>query len=228
MKQPLRLLMGIVVTGALVLLGVFVLKSALAPYEQLYAGKSLEYWTNQLTNQTPATSNHAFLTLASVVIPQLTNQMFSDTNDSKLRMAVIDQLNNLPGTHVIYVPADGRRVEAVNELGGLGQHMTIAIPALIQALTSKDDLLCGPAAAALGKIRADPELVVPRLMECMIDEKGHGRPDVVEALGEYGEKAKPAVPILLKLLEDKSSKEIMVAVPQALKKISAGAQGSPP
>jgi hypothetical protein len=60
--------------------------------------------------------------------------MFCDTNDSRLRLAVIDQLNSLPGVHVAFTPADGRRAEAVDNLAALGPAAKAALPALIEAL----------------------------------------------------------------------------------------------
>ena len=134
-------------------------------------------------------------------------------------MSLIDQLNGLPGIHINYVPQEGRRVEAVNDLASLGPRAKAAAPSLFQALEQKDDLLCGPAAAALVRIQAEPDHAIPALIGCLLDRQGHGRSDVVEALGEYGPKAKAAVPMLVKLLPGRSSKEIVAAVPAALKKI---------
>jgi HEAT repeat protein len=93
----------------------------------------------------------------------------------------------------------------------------------MEALKRQDDLLCEPAAAALVKIQADPEQVIPALIACLVDSNGHGRADVVEALGEFGPKSKAAVPVLVKLLGDHSSKELVAAVPRALRKIDTDA-----
>jgi hypothetical protein len=219
MKTVLRLLFGVGCAFSIALVVLWLGTLTLRSHDDLYDGRPFEYWQSQLSSPKEMASTRACNVVSTVVIPQLCRQMFSDTNDSGFRMAVIDRLNNLPGVHVTYVPADGRRVGAVNALGALGTNANMAIPALLQALRSKDDLLCGPVAAALVKIGADAERVVPALIECVTDENSHGRPEVVEALGEYRQKAKTAVPLLVKLLADKSSKEIMVAVPQALKKI---------
>jgi HEAT repeat protein len=212
--------MGIVVAGlGVVVVGIWALSRTLGTDETRYQGKRLDFWREQLASHEAASSNQAYTVLNSLILPRLTNQMFSDTNDSRFRVALIDGLNGLPGVNVHFVPADGRRVQAVNELGSLGPGAKPATPALIEVLKRKEDLLCGPAAAALVQVQADPELVIPALIDCLIDPDGHGRPDVVEALGEFGPKAKAAVPLLVKLLEDHSSKEIVRAVPQALRKI---------
>ena len=149
--------------------------------------------------------------------------MFSDTNDSRVRLALIEQLNGLPRVHIDFVPQEGRRVQSINDLGSLGPKAKGAAWALLAALDPNDDVLCGAAATALVKIQADPDQVIPRLIPCLIDRQGRGRPDVVEALGEFGPKARAAVPVLIKLLADRSSKDIVAAVPIALKQIDPDA-----
>lgn len=219
-KRIVRLLIGVVVGICVIIGAVLILGRALGDHETLYQGKPFNYWCEQLTNHDAAAANRARATVSNLIIPQLTNQMFTDTNDSRLRMAVIDQLNDLPGVRIFYTPALGRRAQAVNDLGALGPLAKAgATPALIEVFKNKDSFLIGPAADAMVKIQADPDTVIPLLMQCMMDRDGHGQSDVVEALGEYGPKAKAAVPTLIKLLSDRSSKDIMEAVPQALKKI---------
>jgi hypothetical protein len=217
LTRILRLAIGVVVGLCVLVAGIWVLIHFLGNDVALYRGQPISYWSEQLTGQ--QSSDQALRMLNEVIIPSLTNQMFSDTNDSKMRMALIAQLNGLPGIHINYVPQEGRRVEAVTDLASLGPRARAAVPALFQALEQKDDLLCGPAATALVRIQAEPDRAIPALIGCLLDPQGHGRSDVVEALGEYGPKAKAAVPMLVKLLPGRSSKEIVAAVPAALKKI---------
>jgi len=66
--------------------------------------------------------------LNGVIIPYLTNQMFADTNDSRMRVALIEQLNALPGVHIYFTRQDGRRVQAINDLGSLGPIAKAASP----------------------------------------------------------------------------------------------------
>ena len=220
MKRILRLFIGVLI-GVAVLIGlVLILSRVLGDHETLYHGKPFNYWCEQLTNQDAVVAGQARTTLTSLIIPELTNRMFSDTNDSRLRMALVEHMNDLPGLQIMYTPSTGRRAQAVNDLGRLGPlAKAVATPALLEVLKRKDDFLTGSAADALVKIQADAETVVPVLMDCMVDSEGHGQSDVVEALGEYGPKAKAAVPTLIKLLGDRSSKDIMEAVPKALKQI---------
>ena len=219
MKRILRIAIGVVLGSGVLVGGIWVLIHFLGDDETRYRGKPIEYWCGLLASQQPALSDQAVQMVDGVIIPYLTNQMFSDTNDSSMRMALIEQLNGLPGVHIIYTPADGRRVQAINDLSSLGPRAKAAAPALLQALERKDDLLCGPAAAALVRIQAEPDQVIPALIGCLLDREGRGRSDVVEALGKFGPKSKAAVPMLVGLLADRSSKDIIEAVPTALKKI---------
>ena len=223
MKRILRLVIGVVLGSGVLVGGIWILIHSLGNDETLYRGKPIAYWAEQSAQQQPALSNQAMLMLNGVIIPHLTNQMFSDTNDSRLRMALIEQLNVLPRVHITFVPQEGRRVQAINDLGSLGPRAKAAAPALLQALHRKDDVLCGPAATALVRIQAEPDQVIPALIGCLLDREGRGRPDVVEALGEFGPRARAAVPTLVKLLADRSSKDIMAAVPTALKNIDPDA-----
>ena len=219
MKRTIRLITGVLVGMAVPIGGVLLLSRALGEHDTLYRGQPFNNWCAQLTNHDAAAASEARSTVTSLIIPQLTNQIFSDTNDSKLRLTLIEQMNNLPCIQIYYTPALGRRASAINQLGALGPLAKSAAPALLEVLKRKEESLCGPAAGALVNIQANPDTAIPALMDCMVDRDGHGQSDVVEALGEYGPRAKAAVPALINLLADRSSKDIMQAVPKALKKI---------
>ncbi len=214
MKRVLRLSVGVMAGCALLLVAVLVLGWALGDHERLFQGKPISYWRQQLDN---SASQQVRTVVHTLVIPYLTNQMFGDTNDWRYRAVLVDWLNELPGRTIYFTPAPGRRIRAVHELAAFGTNAQAATPALFHGL--KDELLCGAAADALVKVGADAEKVIPALLECVVDPDGHGRADVVEALGDYGAKAKAATPVLIKLLEDHSSKDLMEAVPEALQKI---------
>jgi HEAT repeat protein len=215
----LRMSAGVLAGLCVLVAGTWILSRALDNHQTMYQGKPSYYWSEQLTNQDAGASNKAAAVLHSQIIPHLTNQMFSDTNDSKLKMALIDELNTLPGIQIDFIDSNSRRVQAVMELGTFGSGAKSAAPALLEALKRQDNVLCEPAARVLVNIQAEPEAVIPALIGCMVDDKGHGRSDVVEALGQYGPRAKAAVPVLVKLLKDRSSKEIIRAAPRALRRI---------
>jgi hypothetical protein len=230
MKRVLRLSAGVVAGLGILAAGTWILSRAIGTHEKLYEGRSVVYWAGQLTNHDEAASNKAAAVLNSQIIPHLTKEILSDTNDSKLKLALIARLDALPGIEVEFLSAGARRARAANDLATCGPRAKIAAPALIEALKGKDETVYCAAARALARIQADPETAVPALMGRLADLRGHGRPEVVAALGQYGPRAKAAVPMLVRMLGDHSSKEIIRIVPVALKQIdpeAAAAAGVP-
>jgi HEAT repeat protein len=219
MKRTLRMSAGVLAGLGLLAVGTWILSRSIGTHETRFQGKPVRYWSDQLANHDAVASNEAAAVVYSKIVPHLTNQMFTDTNDSKFRQSVIDELNTLPGIQIDSLDAVARRAQAVTDLGSLGPSAKSAAPALLEALKGTDDAMCAAAATALAKIQVDAATAVPALIGCLIDRKGHGRPDVVDALGEYGPPAKAAVPMLVTLLKDRSSKDLIKAVPHALRRI---------
>jgi HEAT repeats len=205
---------------------VWVLTQTLGSHETMYQGKSLDYWHEMLNGRDVAASNQANVVLTSVIIPQLTNQMFHDTNDSSFRLALVDKLNCLPGVVINYIPADRRRATAVDEIGEFGPLAKDAIPVLIQALKGKDGATRPAAARVLGKIHGDPDVVIPLLIDYLSDDDVNA--SAAEALGDFGPPAKAAVPKLVPLLKP-GDKDLLKAVTEALRKIGpeASAEAKP-
>ena len=56
---------------------------------------------------------------------------------------------------------------------------------------------------ALGEIHAQPDQVVPVLINCLNDSNRMVRADSALALANYRTNAKPAIPVLIGLLNDK-------------------------
>ncbi len=90
---------------------------------------------------------------------------------------------------------------AIAALGAIGPPARAAVPSLLQWATN-NGTQAGPAIRALGRIRADPSLVVPFLTNALPGP--NVRPSVVFALGEFGTNALPAVPALLALLHSEA------------------------
>ena len=132
-KRMLRMSAGVLAGLGVLVAGTWILSRTLGTHETLYQGKSLYYWATQLTNRDAAASNEAAGVLYSQIIPHLTNEMLSDTNDSKLRIALINQLNMLPGIQVDFVAADQRRVQAVMDLATFGPTGQVGGPGFIEA-----------------------------------------------------------------------------------------------
>ena len=212
-----RISLGVLI-GLVILTGVgWLLTKTLGNHpETLYAGKPIGYWQQQLNSHDTEASNQALATIRGVVIPQLVDQMFQDTNDSKLRLTLIEVLNGLPGVQIYFPEADARRSLAVDHLGDLGPVAKEAVPALIKALKGQDAAIRRVVISSLGKIRSDPEIVIPLLIPYLEDDAL----DVAAAgaLAEFGSLAKPAVPKLLPLLRAKDDDD-QAAGKEALEKI---------
>ncbi len=154
--------------------------------------------------------------LNRTLIPHLTRAMVQDTNDSRLRVALVDYLNTLPNVNIFYRSAPSRRAEAAELLGEFGPAARSAAPALLHALQGKDLAVRAAAAAALGKIKADPAAEIPLLIQ-YLDDKEIDEAAAL-ALADYGPPAKAAVPKLLQLSKV-PDKDLHRAVMEALSKI---------
>ncbi len=217
-----RIAAGVLI-GLLILTGIIWLLSKTLgniQYPTLYAGNTMDYWQQQLSGQDAGISNQAYAVVNAQIIPQLTDTMFHDTYDSRLRLALISVLNGLPGIQINYTKADGRRSTAAGDLGEFGPAAKAAVPALIEALKGKDSRLHEAAIQSLGKIRSEPEKVIPLLIPYLEDDNL----DVAAAksLSEFGSLAKPAVPKLLPLLHAKDDDD-RAAARDALLKIDPDA-----
>lgn len=182
----------------------------------MFGGKPIEYWQAQLNGHDVGASNAAFLMANTRIIPELTDAMFHDTNDSRLRIFLIDTLNQLPGVQIYFLDAAGRRIEAAQTIGGLGPDAKSAVPALLLALKGNDDAVRGAAISALGEIHSEPETIIPLLITYL--DNGNLNDEAAKALGNYGVSAKAAVPKILPLLHA-PDKDARAAAAQALLKI---------
>jgi len=220
-KRIKRISLGVLI-GLVILVGIIWLltKTLGNNYETLYAGKSIAYWQQQLNSPDAGVSNQAIAVVNAQVIPQIVDQMFHDKNDSKLRLAVIGVLNGLPGIQINYMEADGRRSGAAGNLGDLGPVAKAAVPDLVKAIKENDAAIRGVAISSLGKIRSEPDTVIPLLIPYLEDDNF----DVAAAgaLAEFGGLAKAAVPKLLPLLHAKDDDD-QAAAGEALLKIDPDA-----
>ena len=206
-----------VLVGSAILVGViWVLTKTLGDHETYYQGKPLYGWVAQLNSSNAAASSQADSVLIKDIIPHLTEVMFHDTNDSRLRLTLVEQLNGLPGVNVRFTDADGRRAKAARDLGEFGPAARPAIPALLQALKTKDSAVHGAALAALGGIHCEPDTIIPLLINYLDDSNLND--EAAEALGNFGPAAKPALPKLVPLLKI-ADKDLHHAVVEALQKI---------
>ena len=196
--------------------GVWGLSVALQDREALYRGKPSFYWSAQIKSQEAAARNEATQVLNQEIIPRLTKVMIEDTNDSRLRLALAEQLNNLPGIQIYTEVAVSRRIAAVGRLGDFGPAAEAAVPMLFQTLQGQDKALRGPAAISLGRLHARPDEVIPILIHYL--EVEDLREDATKGLGEYGSLAKAAAPKLVALLKV-PDKDLRHAIREALPQI---------
>jgi len=214
-----RILIGVGIGSGVVAAGIWILIHTVGLHENMFQGKPLEFWVAQLKSQQTGPSNEAHLVLDQTAIPQLMQQMFTDTNDSNLRLMLISQLNGLPGVNIQFVQADGRRAGAAEDLGSIGPGAKVAIPSLVKALKGNDPAIRGPAARSLGKIQGEPDTIIPLLI-ASIDDAQDGVPEAaIEALGDFGPLSKAAVPKIMPLLRT-PDKDLRHAANIAIRKIS--------
>lgn len=229
MKIPvIRIAIGVLI-GIFIFAGlVWLLRLALRDHETHYSGKSLEGWRRQLESHDVGASNLAYQTLNAEIIPRLTDQMFHDTNDSKMRLWLIATLNGLPGARINFTDANSRRPEAAQCLGIFGPPAKAAAPFLIQALKGRDSALLLPAIQSLGSIHSDPDAVIPLLIPYLTNREEEVAGAAATALGNYGSLARVAFPKIVPLLEFKDRKvlvlraedrDLLAAARHALKKI---------
>jgi HEAT repeat protein len=215
-KRIVRISIGVLI-GMFVLAGViWLLSLTLGDHETLYAGKSPYGWMQQLDSHDVGASNQAYEALNAQVIPRLVDQMFHDTNDSKLRLSLIEALNSIPGVQINFTESGGRRSLAANYLGSFGPPAKAAVPFLIRALKGSDVGLHEPAIKALGQIHSDPGVVIPLLIPYLTNDNLND--EAASALGNYGSLAKEAFPEIVPLLNAKD-RDARAAARVALKKI---------
>jgi len=219
MKKRLKRMAAPLVIGLGVFVGgLWLLSQALGNCgtPTLYHGEPQDYWVKQLNSHDTGASNRADAVLNTEIIPRLGETILRDTNDSSLRLALVENLNQLPGIDICFINAETRRSEAAMELGEFGPAAKAAIPALVQVLNAHDDFVLENAIAALGKIHGQPEVVVPLLMTYLDDDDLND--NAAEALGNFGSLARAAVPKLILLLKNPDP-ELREAVVEALKQI---------
>ena len=91
---------------------------------------------------------------------------------------------------------------AIDELVSLGPPAKEAVPSLMEWATNTDWYVRYHAIRALGKMRAEPERVVPVLINALGDPSANVHICAVQALQNFGPNAKPAVATLVEWLHD--------------------------
>jgi HEAT repeat protein len=221
-----RIVVAVIIGIAICAGGIWLLAKIIEDRPPRFRGQPLEYWIAQADAHDAVTRNQAREFLTAEVVPLLIDKMLHDYADSRLKAALVEQLNGLPLISLNYVPASGRRALAAFELGEIGPLAKPAIPPLIQVLKSQDQGARIPAANALGEIHSDPDIVIPALIECLDDKLDDLPEAAASSLAKFGRQAKAAVPKLVKMLTDKED-DVRAAAAEALKKIDPEAAPKP-
>jgi len=94
------------------------------------------------------------------------------------------------------------QLKACEILGQLGVASASTVPELLKHLKGNDELLVRAATTALGKIHAQPEMVLPTLTALLENKSVAVRITTVRAIADYGPAAASSAPLLLSLLAD--------------------------
>jgi HEAT repeat protein len=119
------------------------------------------------------------------------------------------------------------RYLALFALRCLGPEASEALPEMIECLHDPDMTIRSEAAMGIGEIHIEPEKSVHILMD-FLDKyrtdrmQWFPRDDAIRSLAKFGAQARPAVPILIGLLNDRE-KGIREAATNALREIDADA-----
>lgn len=192
-----------------------------------------------LRASTPRTGRHWWTTLRLLVclflpgcgdqIAELDKQLSSTDMDA--RRVAARELGKLGGSAQSAIPAlktalsdDDREVRrmASYALGELGSDARSALPFLVGALGDDEQSVRLSAAFAIAKIDPESQAYVPILIEAM--RSGDG--GVIVAVGQMGERAEWAVPVLVSLLTDDPRPGIRRIAAEALNHTAAISQNA--
>jgi len=218
-KRLKRILTASAIGLAVVAAGIWVLIRVLDEGIPRYSGKPLFDWVQQADSSDAAASHKAEVVINTLILPQLSGTMLNDTNDSQLRLALIEQLNTLPGVNLYHSTAYGRRAEAARQIGEIGPRAKAAIPDLIKVLKGADPAPRAAAASALGRIHSEPDTIIPLLTKLIDDPQASVPEAAVVGLGQFGALSKTAIPKLIKLVKG-LDKDMQHAAGIALRQIA--------
>jgi HEAT repeat protein len=165
---------------------------------------------------------------AKAAIPRLT-EMLNPATDFAVRLRAARSLecigeDGLPPLLAVLAQtnAPNRHFMAsrVAKSSGLERNATLAIPVLVHCLDDSDPEISLNAVYALRRLAGKSPLVVPALTNCLRESAApHLRRNATWALGQYGEQARVAMPLLLNQLTDPDL-GVRIQTTNALQKIA--------
>jgi HEAT repeat protein len=95
------------------------------------------------------------------------------------------------------------RIAALLDVRSVWRNAPAAAQVLVRCLDDQDPEVAAKAGAALGRLAIQPELAVRALTKSLRESTNYGvRRSAADALGQFGEAARPAVPALVDALND--------------------------
>jgi HEAT repeat protein len=180
------------------------------------------YGYSHIENQRAAGALRAFKLLgptAEPAIPALVQLANSNTNWSTTHAAIcaLEAIGPPAQSALVGIIETNRNPAArVTAIGCLqpGEHAVASVPLLIDLLRDRDLSVVRSAIRALGRIKAQPEVVVPALTERLknlqparpasglADEELMLKRDIAFALDSFGDQSHTAVPFLIEVLQE--------------------------
>jgi HEAT repeat protein len=84
----------------------------------------------------------------------------------------------------------------------MGTNALPAVPCFLRDLASRNHFVRERAADALGNLHLEPEIVVPALTNLLTDPSLTARCLALNSLAQFGDMGRPAIPVIMPLLED--------------------------
>jgi hypothetical protein len=109
-------------------------------------------------------------------------------------------------------------VYCIRDTGDLGTNAEPCARVLAQCIKGGDQPVAVASAAALGTLRASPEIAIPALREVSHSTNAFLRRSAVIAIGQFGDRARSAIPDLLEAMNDLDS-TVRLAATDALNRI---------
>lgn len=143
------------------------------------------------------------------------------SGDQSARIAALESLAKSPACARGFVqrvtqmlrrdPAFAVRCEAARTLAAFGEHARDSTPELAAALTDDEPLVRVAAARALGKLHLYAAAEIPALIRFASADAGNDEA-AFQALAKFGEKAAPALPLLIAALQERGVESAIWAI----------------